>query len=205
MSDRTRADAYGTTLVPAAKTAGRELVLRAQQGDREAYSQLTSGVTSTLFRVAGLILRNEDRAADAVQDALLRGWIDLRGLRDPDRFDGWLYRVLVRTCYASARRHRQRTVAEIKLALPQDSTTPDTAQAYAVRDQLERGFNRLSVEHRTVIVLVHYLGLSLKEAAAAIGVPVGTVQSRLNRAIDSMRSALAADDRQRPTSHGGFR
>ncbi len=206
MSDPLRTETYATTpAMTTARPAQPDLVVRAQRGDREAYAQLTAGLTAKLFRVAALILRSEDRAADAVQDALLQGWIDLRGLRDPDRFDAWLYRVLVRTCYASARKNQRRTVAEVKVALPATAVGSDIQHTYAIRDQLARGFSRLSVEHRTVIVLVHYAGLSMKEAAAVIGVPLGTVQSRLSRAMESMRTALAADERSAPTTKVGAR
>ena len=81
-------------------------MVRAQGGDVEAYSALTSGRVDRLYSMARLIVGNDDRAADAVQDALLNAWLDLRALRDPDRFDAWLHRVLVRICYAAAKRHR---------------------------------------------------------------------------------------------------
>ena len=84
----------------------RELVIRAQGGDVEAFSTLTAGRSGRLLAAARLILRQDDRAADAVQDALLQAWIDLRSLRDPDRFDAWLHRLLVRACYRAAGRHR---------------------------------------------------------------------------------------------------
>ena len=206
MSDPFRTGIYATPeAASTVRPAQRDLVVAAQQGDREAYSRLTIGLTTKLFRIADLILRNEEQAADAVQDALLTAWIDLRALRDPDRFEAWLHRVLVRTCYASARQHRRRTVAEIKLAWPASAAAPDAEKTFAVRDQLDRGFNRLSVEHRTVIVLIHYAGFSLKEAAAAIGVPVGTVQSRLSRGMESMRSAIEADERVGAANRVGVR
>jgi len=170
-------------------------VVRAQGGDVEAYSALTSGRVDRLFSMARLIVGNDDRAADAVQDALLNAWLDLRALRDPDRFDAWIHRVLVRTCYAAAKRDRRRTVVEIKMATIGEPTTTDSQAAIAVNDQLDRAFSRLSTEHRTVIVLVHYMGLSLAETAESIGVPLGTVQSRLSRATQAMRGALDADER----------
>jgi len=173
----------------------RDLVGRAQAGDVDAYSTLTASLTDRLFAVARLILGSDDRASDAVQDALLQAWLDLRALRDPDRFEAWLHKVLVRTCYASAKRHRTRTVVEIKMATAGEPFAGDSQAALALHDQLDRAFTRLSKDHRTVIVLVHYLGLSLAEAAFTIGVPLGTVQSRLSRATQIMRAALEADER----------
>lgn len=173
----------------------RDLVVRAQGGDLEAFSALTAGRIDRLFAAARLILRDDEPAADAVQDALLQAWLDLRGLRDPERFDAWLHRLLVRACYRAARRRRTREVVEIEVASIADPASPDTQRAFAVRDQLERGFRRLSPEQRAVIVLHHYLGLSMAEAASALSIPLGTMQSRLSRATQAMRAALEADDR----------
>jgi RNA polymerase sigma-70 factor, ECF subfamily len=173
----------------------RELVLRAQSGDLDAFSTLTAEPTPKLYAAARLILRDDELAADAVQDAVLRAWIDIRALRDPDRFEAWLHKLLVRTCYAAAKRQRTRMLAEIKWLPMGEPSTRDSQSLVAVRDQLDRAFVHLSTDHRTVIVLVHYLGLSLAEAAQAIGVPLGTIQSRLSRATQNMRAALDADDR----------
>jgi RNA polymerase sigma-70 factor (ECF subfamily) len=173
----------------------RDLVIRARAGDLEAFSTLTSGRTSRLFAVARLILRSDERAEDAVQDALIRAWQDLRGLRDPDRFDAWLHRLLVRACYRAADRHRRHVAVELDVDRVPGSTGADPQGAIAVRDQLERGFRRLSAEQRAVIVLHHYLGLSLSDAADTLGIPLGTMQSRLSRATQVMRAALEADDR----------
>ena len=161
----------------------------------DAFSALTAGRTTRLYSAARLILRNDERAADAVQDALLQAWLDLRGLRDPDRFDAWLHRLLVRACYRAAKRERTREIVEIHLSPRGEPVEADSQRDIAVRDQLDRGFERLSTQHRAVIVLRHYLGLSLAEVAEVIGVPIGTVQSRLSRATQVMRAALEADER----------
>ena len=172
-----------------------DLVVRARGGDVDAFSSLTAARTTRLVAAARLILRDDDQAADAVQDALLRAWLDLRALRDPDRFDAWLHRLLVRACYRAARRGRGRAAVELKLGSAGGPTTPDAQHEVATRDQLDRGFRRLSPEQRSVIVLHHYVGLSLSDAAEVLGIPVGTFHSRLNRAKAAMRAALEADDR----------
>ena len=172
-----------------------DLVLKAQRGDVDAFAALTAGRTNRLFAAARLILRDDEQAADAVQDALLRAWLDLRGLRDPERFDAWLHRLLVRSCYRAARRRRTREIGEISLASTADQMTPDAQRDLAMRDQLERGFRRLSADQRAVIVVRHYLGLSLAESAEALGIPLGTMQSRHSRAMEAMRAALEADER----------
>jgi RNA polymerase sigma-70 factor (ECF subfamily) len=173
----------------------RDLVVRAQRGDLDAFSALTVGMTDRLFAAARLILRDDEQSADAVQDALLQAWLDVRGLRDPDRFEAWLRRLLVRACYRAASRARQRRVVELSNSLTREGMTSDAQRAVAVRDQLDRGFERLSPEQRAVIVLHHYLGLSLAESAEALAIPLGTMQSRLSRATQAMRAALEADER----------
>lgn len=180
-------------------------MIRARDGDLEAFSALTSGRTSRLFAVARLILRDTERAEDAVQDALLQAWQDLRGLRDPDRFDAWLRRLLVRACYRAAERNRRHAAVELNPDRVPGSSHGDPQGQTAVRDQLERGFRRLSPEHRAVIVLHHYVGLSLTDAADALGIPLGTMQSRLSRATQVMRAALEADDRTADVAGGPLR
>jgi RNA polymerase sigma-70 factor, ECF subfamily len=173
----------------------RDLVIRAQGGDLDAFSALTAGPANRLFAAARLILRDDEQAADAVQDALLQAWLDLRGLRDPDRFEAWLHRLLIRACYRAARHRRAQEVMEIDMAATAEPATPDAQRSMVVRDQLERGFRRLSTDQRAVIVLHHYLGLSLVESADVLAIPLGTMQSRLSRATQAMRAALEADER----------
>lgn len=172
-----------------------ELVVRARNGDIGAFSALTTTRLPHLYRVAHLILRDDDATADSVQDALLVAWRDLPALQDPARFDAWLNRLLVRSCRRAAVRRRSSRVRLIELTPDVEPTAPDDQHALAIRDQLNRGFERLSTDHRAVVVLRHYLGLSLAETADALAIPVGTVQSRLNRAMQALRAALEADDR----------
>ncbi len=159
------------------------------------FSALTLGRMTRLLAAARYIVRDEERAQDVVQDALLQAWLDLRALRDPDHFDAWLHRVLVRACYRAQRRRRARDVVEIPMAGGPEPTARDDHIGLALRDQLERRFARLSMDQRVVIVVHYYLGLTVTEAAEVIGVPVGTVQSRLNRATRGMRAAIEAGER----------
>ena len=176
----------------------RDLVERAMAGDHDAFEELTRVAIRRLYVVARLILRDELKAEDATQDALTAAWRRLPGLRDPDRFGPWLHRLLVNACYREARRSGRRQSIEVHidpLVLP-DATGPvDTVVELANRDQVERGFRRLDVDQRTVLVMHYYLGFSLDEAADVLGVPPGTVRSRLHRAIEAMRAALEADAR----------
>jgi RNA polymerase sigma-70 factor (ECF subfamily) len=147
--------------------------------------------------VAHRILRDIDLAEDATQQALLSIWRDLPQLRDPARFEAWSYRLLVRACYAEARRTR-RAGSILRLLPAGEPTASDDLAAVADRDQLERGFRRLSIDHRAVVVLHHYLDLSLADVADALGIPEGTVRSRLHYAMRGLRAAMAADSRPAP-------
>lgn len=174
----------------------RDLVDRARQGDHDAFTVLVAGSINSLYATARLILRTDDRAEDAVQDALVQAWLGIRALRDPDRFEAWLRRLLVHACYRSAKRNRAWQVVEIH-DLPTDGPlTPDGQRSLAARDQLERGFRRLAPDHRAVLVVHHFLGLSDGEAADTLGIPIGTMKSRLSRATMALRAALEADDRE---------
>ena len=172
-----------------------ELVIRAQQGDGDAFTSLVDAVGGRLHAVAYSILRDRELAADATQHALLSAWRDLSRLRDPARFEAWTFRLLVRACYAEARHERRWMPALVLDAQTGEPADDDPTSHVVDRDQLERGFRRLSVEQRAVVVLRHYLDLAPAQVADALGIPVGTVHSRLSRAIATLRAALDADDR----------
>jgi RNA polymerase sigma-70 factor (ECF subfamily) len=173
----------------------RELVIRAQGGDHDAFARLAAGSIGRLNAVARLILADYARAEDAVQDAFFDAWRDLRGLRDPDRFEAWLNRLLIRACQDARQRDRRRTAMELPL-ITDGPASPDVQAQVANADLLERGLRRLTLEQRSVLVLTFYLDLSQADAAATLGVPIGTLKSRLSRAIDALRAELAADERQ---------
>jgi RNA polymerase sigma-70 factor (ECF subfamily) len=179
-----------------------DLVRRAQRGEVEAFEVLATAAYDRLYAVARRILRDGDRAEDAVQECLVRAWRGLRGLRDPDRFEAWLHRLLVNACYEESRRGRSRTLEVHVLPLDRPAGS-DIAADLADRDQLERGFRRLPVEQRAVLVLHHYLGLQTSEIAATLGIPEGTARSRLHYATLAMRAVLEADARPALVVQGG--
>lgn len=171
----------------------RDLVERARGGDREAFAALASESIGRLFNIAQLMLRDGDRADDAVQETLVLAWRDLKGLRDADGFDAWLHRVLVRCVYREANRERRRSALRVQIR--DVGSYPDTAREVEDRDTLDRGFRRLRPDHRAVLVLHHYLGFTDSEVADALSVPAGTIKSRLNRATSALRAELDADAR----------
>jgi RNA polymerase sigma-70 factor (ECF subfamily) len=171
-----------------------ELVIRAQRGDEGAFTSLAVAVGDRLHAVAHRILRDTDLAEDATQQALLNVWRDLPQLRDPARFDAWSYRLLVRACYAEGRRTR-RWAPNLRLLPADEPMAADGLSSVVDRDQLERGFRRLSIEHRAVVVLHHYLDMPLDQVAETLGIPAGTVRSRLHHAMQGLRAALDADAR----------
>jgi RNA polymerase sigma-70 factor (ECF subfamily) len=171
-----------------------DLVVRAQRGDAVAFTALLDAVGGRLHAVAYSILRDREIAADAVQHALMDAWRDLPGLRDPARFEAWTYRLVVRACAEEARRLPRWLPLEPALDGVR-GRADDPEAVVAQRDQLERGFRRLSVEQRAVVVLRHLMDLPPDQVALALGVPVGTIHSRLSRAMAALRAALDADDR----------
>jgi RNA polymerase sigma-70 factor (ECF subfamily) len=180
----------------------RDLVDRARQGDHDAFSSLAAASLGRLYAVASLILRDRDRAEDATQDALVQAWRDIRGLRDSERFGAWLHRLLVRACYRQARRERRRALVELQVLRDVVPSHVGHELSIAQRDQLDRGFARLDLDQRSVLVLHHYVGLSLPEVAEILEIPSGTAKSRLHRGVAAMRAALEADDRDASLREG---
>ena len=170
------------------------LVIQAKQGDREAFDALARLTGDRCMAIAFRILRDFDHADDAVQAALLTAWRDIRALRDPELFEPWLHRILTNACYTEARR-RRRWSERIRVLPVEPMHGTDDFLTVETRDQLERAFRRLTVEQRTVLVFHHYLGLPLPEVAERIGVPLGTVKSRIYHAKRALRAGLEADDR----------
>lgn len=173
----------------------RDLVEAARHGDQAAFVDLIRSRVDRLYGLAHRILRDVDRAEDAIQDALVIAWRDLRGLRDPDRFDAWLHRVVTRECIDQATRERRR-VANLRVLPIDGPAAPDDLLSVADRDQLERGFRRLPPDQRAILVLRHYEGYQPSEIAEILGIPPGTARSRLHHAHHAMRAALDADARR---------
>jgi RNA polymerase sigma-70 factor, ECF subfamily len=178
----------------------RTLVEQARRGDREAFAVLVHQVSDSLYAVAFRILRDPGRAEDVLQNALVLAWRRIPKLRDPERFEAWIHRILVRACYDESQRARRWT-ANVRILPVDGPSTPDDTDSVADRDELERAFRRLSVEQRAVFVLHHYLGLPLVEVAELLEIPAGTARSRLHYATAGLREALVADSE--PIVHGG--
>jgi RNA polymerase sigma factor (sigma-70 family) len=170
----------------------RDVVEQAMRGDREAFGQLVGLTSDRLYAIATRILRDSDLAEDALQGALITAWRELPRLRDPDRFEAWVRRLLVHACYAEARRRRQWS-GNVRV-LPVDGPAGvDDLVSVADRDALDRAFRRLTVEQRSVFVLHHHVGLALVEIAETLGIPAGTARSRLHYATRMLREAVEAD------------
>jgi RNA polymerase sigma-70 factor (ECF subfamily) len=170
-----------------------ELVERARKGDREAFASLVHATSDRMFAIAVRILRDGDLAEDALPGALVTAWRSLPTLRDPARFEAWVRRLLIHSCYAEARRRRA-WAANVRVLPVDGPADPDDALLSVVdRDVLDRAFRRLSLEHRAVFVLHHHSGLPLVEIAESLGIPAGTARSRLHYATRVLRAAIEAD------------
>jgi RNA polymerase sigma-70 factor (ECF subfamily) len=171
----------------------RDLVRLGQSGDREAFARLATDVSDRLFAVAQRILRDSDAAGDVLQTALVQIWRDLPGLRDPDRFEAWSYRIVVHCSHAYRRRAR-RSVVALELQ-PADAAIEDAETSIVRRDELERAFHRLTDDQRTVLVLIYYRDMTVTQVADVLGISSGTVKSRLFNARKAMRAAVEAQAR----------
>lgn len=178
----------------------QDLVVRARTGDHEAFSELASASVGRLYAVTFLILRDRDRAQDAVQEALVSAWKDIGALRDPGAWDAWLHRLAIRACYRQARKERRRTEVELKLvAAPERLHLDDASNPLAAREEMEQELGRLPLDQRTVMVLHFYADLTLEQAAHILDIPIGTAKSRLHRGLRTLRQALGEDSTGPPT------
>jgi RNA polymerase sigma-70 factor (ECF subfamily) len=174
----------------------RDLVERAAGGDPDAFGALAEATIGRLDAAARLILRDPDRAKDAVQEAFARAWRDLPGLQNPDRFDAWLHRLLAHACYDELRRRKRRPI-EVPITALDHPVVPDAQSETADRDALAQAMRQLEPDLRAIVVLVYYLDMPLTDAAAGLGIPTGTAKSRLHRARRDLRHALGLGDEPR--------
>ncbi len=177
----------------------RGLIERARRGEHDAFAALIDMHLARLDAAARLILRDPELARDAVQEALIRAWRDLPGLRDPDRFEAWLHRLTVNACLDLIRR-RNRRVIEVELKQIDSPATRDVAGMLADRDLLDAALARLDPGHRAVVALHYLLGMPLPEVARILGIPLGTAKSRLHYALGAMRTTVTAEPDPVPAS-----
>ena len=180
----------------------RALVERARQGDHEAFAALVDGSLARLDAAARLIVRDPELARDAVQDGFIRAWRDLPGLRDPERFDAWLRRLIVNCCLDHLRRRRRRAI-EVELTPIHAPFASDPSGALADREEVHQALGRLDPNHRAVVALHYLLGMPLPEVAASLGIPIGTAKSRLHYALAALRVAANAEPSPVPTAVPG--
>jgi RNA polymerase sigma-70 factor (ECF subfamily) len=173
-------------------TAETLLVERAKGGDDDAFEKLVAPYVDRLYGAARLVLRDPDLAHDVVQLTLIAAWKHLPRLRENDRFEPWLQRLLVTSCYDERRRER-RWVAKLRLVPPE--TTADGDPDFADREVISRALGKLSRDHRLVLVLHYFLDLTPSEIAERLGIPGGTARSRLHYALAELRSAVDAEER----------
>jgi len=179
----------------------RGLVERARRGDHDAFTELAREAVTRLDRVARLILRDPELARDAVQEALIRAWHDLPGLRDPDRFDAWLHRLTANACFDQARGRRRRVI-EVELDSIDGPTIGDAVGALADRELVDAAMQRLDEHGRAIVVLHYFIGMPLSDVAATLGIPIGTVKSRLHRALGEMRAGIETEPSPSPVPGG---
>ena len=167
--------------------ASQELVQAAVAGDDDAFEALVVDRLPRTYRMALAILGSEADARDAVQDAWVSAWRQMPSLRNPERFDAWLDQIVVNACRTGLRRRRR--IREIAIDETFDVEAPQPGPDHiGERDALQRAFNRLSIEQRSILVLHHLERRPLRAIAEVFGIPEGTAKSRLHTA----RAALSA-------------
>ncbi|MEX2546561.1 MAG: sigma-70 family RNA polymerase sigma factor [Chloroflexota bacterium] len=166
----------------------RELLDRARTGDREAFELIVVAKGEPLFRTALAILGNEADARDATQEAFIASWRSFAGLRDLERFDAWIGRILINECRMALRRRRR--VREVAVDDSPDSADRQTSPDSHESSDFDDAFSRLNVDQRAILVLHHLHGYGVREIGAWMGIPSGTVKWRLSRARNALRAEL---------------
>jgi RNA polymerase sigma-70 factor (ECF subfamily) len=171
-------------------TRRAELVAAARGGDRRAFEELVAPDVPRALGAARILVGSPSDAADAVQEALLSAWRGLDGLRDAEAFPAWFRRHVVRAALRLAKRPRVSDLAEV------DAFVPDDLDRHVERRQLGRAFDRLDDRDRTLLTLHHFWGLPVAETASHLGIPQGTVKSRVHHAMTRLRAAYDAEGRR---------
>jgi RNA polymerase sigma-70 factor (ECF subfamily) len=164
------------------------LVLAARAGDATAFAMLVHAETPAAYRLALSIVRSPTEAEDAVQEAFLRAWRDIGSLREADLWPAWFRRLTVRSALDQTRRRPRVREVDLELALNMPGLEPSVHPA----DRLEliAAFDRLAPDDRAILALRFFADLEMLDAAAALGIPLGTAKSRLHRALERLRAQM---------------
>lgn len=169
----------------------RELIRRYLAGDADAFDALMTAHQDRVFSICLRMLRDRDSALDATQDVFLTVFRKVDRYREQAAFSTWLYRVAVNTCYDHLRRSkRKRTEAMPDHLDPPDPTSGDAIGAVELRPDIERALQSIAPEFRAAAILVDLEGMSLQGASDTLGVPIGTVKSRVFRARRQLAKEL---------------
>jgi RNA polymerase sigma-70 factor (ECF subfamily) len=167
------------------------LVSAARRGDRDAFRALVEPSLRSALGAARIVTRSDADAADAVQDALLSAWLGLGALREPEAFPAWFRRHVVRAALRKATARGRLVELDVAVAAPDGALD----RAIDVRT-LGRAFDRLEPDDRVLLTLHHFWRLPVAETAAHLGLPEGTVKSRVHYAMERLRAAFAAEERR---------
>jgi RNA polymerase sigma-70 factor (ECF subfamily) len=172
-------------------------VLRVVDDRAAAFRGLVDRQLDGAYRLAAVILGDRVEAEDAVHDAAVAAWRAFDDLRDAARFEAWFRRVLVNGCRDRLRARARHRVVDLgrELGESEHPTVADAAESAATRDLLERALGVLDPDHQVVVALRFGADLTVPAIAATLGVPEGTVKSRLHHALGRLRSAMQEADR----------
>jgi RNA polymerase sigma-70 factor (ECF subfamily) len=181
---------------PIGPALDRSLIDRARNGDLDAFEQIVRARMDAVYRLTAAILADDADATDAAQETFVAAWRQIRGLRDPERFDAWLQRVAVNAARMSMRARGRRRVREIPSSdVPGlgDASAPSKGSDVAI---LDVAMQTLSVDQRSILVLHHLEGLPVAEIASILEIPAGTAKSRLFNARAALARAILAEERE---------
>lgn len=166
-----------------------DLLVRARAGDEFAFAELVHASRHRVWAVCFRITGSHHDAEDAVQEAMTAAWTNLGAFRGGSAFSTWLYRIATNAALAVVRRRREEPVDE----LPERADPRDVGEHLVENDRVQRALAQLPPDFRAALVMRAFADMTYEDIAAAQGVNIQTVKSRLNRARHAVRSLLAED------------
>lgn len=172
-----------------ADTADGALVRRVLAGEVEAYAGLVERYREEFGRYAASLCRDEDIAADAMQEAFIRAFERLESCRDPDRFGAWFFRILTNQCH-NHRDRRRKHVALDTVAVAGPERTDRRVTQEEIRALIDRALDQLTPDLRETFVLREIDGRSYAEIAGLLETNEAALRKRVERAREMVRTAL---------------
>lgn len=167
------------------------IINEAKKGNSEAFAALIEQYKIQMYKTAKAILKNEDDVCDAIQEALISSYKNIQNLKQEKYFKTWLIRITINKCYDIIEKNSSNSNKVEKVIIYEEATTNSNI---VDKMDLERALNSIDNDLRTVTVLYYYDDISVKDISDILGIPAGTVKSKLSRAREKLYDILKQEE-----------